>query len=77
VVPDLSPNIIAIQGGLYSQLHQTNSETECSGSGSNLTWAQPLQVLKVKAWDTVIDDGSSMPKLKENGKCKIPTAMIT
>ena len=35
---------------------------------SNLTWAQPLQVLEVKPFDSSIVDGSRMPRLMRNGK---------
>jgi hypothetical protein len=77
VMPDLSPDIIAVQRELYTQLRQADGKTQRPGSGSKLTWAQPLQVLEVKAWGTVIDDGSSMPRLKENGKCEIPTGVMT
>ena len=35
---------------------------------ANLTWAQPLQVLEVKPFDSSIVDGSRMPRLMRNGK---------
>lgn len=35
---------------------------------SNLTWAQPLQVLEVKPLDCALVDGSCMPRLRRNSK---------
>ena len=72
---NLSPDIVAV--------HETLSPHICSGirdgrplNRSNLTWAQPLQVLEVKPWDGALVDGSCMPRLKVNGKRAITSCDV-
>ena len=67
VMNDLSPDVVAVHDGFLPHI--------CSGERderrlkqSNLTWAQPLQALEVKPWDSALVDGSCMPRLKANGK---------
>ena len=62
VINDLSPDIVAV--------HKEFLADDGLGepSGSNLTWAQPLQALEVKPWGGALVDGSCMPRLKVNGE---------
>jgi len=64
---DLSPDLVAVHHDFLSHLHPGESD-EQRLKRSNLTWAQPLQVLEVKPWDSALVDGSCMPRLKANGK---------
>ena len=64
---DLSPDIVAIHDDFLPHIH----EKECDErrlKDSNLSWAQPLQILEVKPWDSALVDGLCMPRLKVNGK---------
>ena len=70
VMNDLSPDIVAVHGELLPHL----SRKERKGrhlNETNLNWAQPLHVLEVKPWGGALVDGSSMPRLKVNGKCSM------
>ena len=67
VMKDLSPDIVAVHEDFLPHILPEERETGCLEQ-SNLTWAQPLQVLEVKPWDGALVDGSCMPKLKVNGK---------
>ena len=64
--PDLrKPNI--------EKLHLDKDEIKRSHLNElNLTWAQPLQVLEVKALDCALVDGSCIPRLMSNGKPQKP-----
>ena len=59
---DLSPDIIAVHGDSLTRIQERKLQ------GSNMTWAQPLQVLEVKPSDNALVDGSCMPRLKVNGE---------
>ena len=67
VINGLSPDVVAVHDGFLPHIR---SEERDSGrlKESNLTWAQPLQALEVKPWDSALVDGSCMPRLKVNGK---------
>jgi len=58
IITELSPDIVAIHKDFLAN----------GGSGSNLSWAQPLQVMEVKPRDGALVDGSCMPRLKVNGE---------
>ena len=67
VIKELTPDIVAVHDELLAdtrpeELGKWNLER------SNLTWAQPLQVLEVKPSDGALIDGSCMPRLKVNGE---------
>jgi len=64
---DLSPDLVAVhQESLDS--FQPDEKVEDKLQFSNITWAQPLQVLEVKPWDNALVDGSCMPMLKADGE---------
>ena len=67
VMKNLSPDIVAVHDYFLPHLHSGERKRHCL-ERSNLTWAQPLQALEVKPWDGALVDGSSMPRLKVNGK---------
>ena len=67
VINNLSPDIVAV----HNKFLPTGGAGELDEwylKGSNLTWAQPLQALEVKASDGALVDGSCMPRLKVNGE---------
>lgn len=67
---NLTPDLVAVHND--SLLHLLPEERRTGFlNGSNLTWAQPLQVLEVKPFDSALIDGSFMPRLKVNGKLAI------
>jgi hypothetical protein len=67
VMNDLSPDIVAVHSGFLPHI-LPGEKAERRLNESNLTWAQPLQVLEVKPWDNALVDGSCMPRLKVNGE---------
>ena len=67
VMTNLSPDIVAVHNDFLPHIHSGERDQQCLEQ-SNLTWAQPLQVLEVKPWDSALVDGSFMPRLKVNGK---------
>ena len=67
VMNDLSPDLVAVHEGFTAHISLEESDKNCLET-SNLTWAQPLQVLEVKPWDNALTDGSCMPRLKVNGE---------
>ena len=64
---DLRPDIVAVHRTSLSHIYPDERQ-EKQLHFSNLTWAQPLQVLEVKPWDNALVDGSCMPRLKVNGE---------
>jgi len=58
IITELSPDIVAVHKDFLAN----------GGSGSNLSWAQPLQVMEVKPRDGALVDGSCMPRLMVNGE---------
>ena len=50
------------------QRHLRKNPKKVHPEGSNLTWAQPLQVPEVESSDDALDDGSRIPRLKVNGE---------
>ena len=58
---------MAVHDGFLPHINPEEREEGCLKK-SNLTWAQPLQALEVKPWDSALVDGSCMPRLKVNGK---------
>ena len=64
---NLSPDVVAVHDGYLPHIC---SEERNKGrlKESNLTWAQPLQALEVKHWDSALVDRSCMLRLKTNGK---------
>ena len=67
MMKDLSPDLVAVhQESLKS--FQPDEKDENKLQRSNITWAQPLQVLEVKPWDSALVDGSCMSMLKVNGE---------
>ena len=74
VINNLSPDIVAV----HNKFLPTGGAGELDEwylKGSNLTWAQPLQALEVKASDGALVDGSCMPRLKVNGEHATAVAM--
>ena len=67
VMNDLSPDIVAVHQDFLPHLLSGERAKRCLSS-SNLTWAQPLQILEVKPWDNALIDGSCMPRLKVDGE---------
>ena len=67
VMNSLSPDLVAVHREFLSHISPQERESNCL-STSNLTWAQPLQVLEVKPWGNALTDGSGMPRLKVNGE---------
>ena len=58
IITELSPDIVAVHQDFLAN----------GGSGSNLSWAQPLQAMEVKPRDGALVDGSCMPRLMVNGE---------
>jgi len=67
VISELTPDIVAVHDELLADT-QPEELGEWNLERSNLTWAQPLQVLEVKPSDGALVDGSCMPRLKVNGE---------
>ena len=67
VMKDLTPDVVAVHSDLLPHICSKERE-DMHLKESNLTWAQPLQVLEVKPWDNALVDGSCMPRLKVKGK---------
>jgi hypothetical protein len=63
----LVPDIVAVHEDFHARLRPNERNNGCL-KRSNLTWAQPLQVLEVKPFDSALVDGSCMPRLKVDGK---------
>ena len=64
---DLSPDIVAVHADFLPHISSEERKERCLKE-SNLTWAQPLQVLEVKPWGNALVDGACMPRLKVNGE---------
>ena len=67
VMTELSPDVVAVHDGFLPHIRSEERDEGCLKT-SNLTWAQPLQALEVKPWDSALVDGSCMPRLKVNGE---------
>jgi len=67
VIGGLSPDVVAVHDGFLPHICSEERDKKRLKE-SNLTWAQPLQALEVKPWDSALVDGSCMPRLKVNGK---------
>jgi len=67
VMNELSPDVVAVHKGFLPHI-RSGERNEGRLRESNLTWAQPLQALEVKPWDSALVDGSCMPRLKVKGK---------
>jgi hypothetical protein len=67
VMNNLSPDVVAVHDGFLPHIRSGERDKQHLKQ-SNLTWAQPLQALEVKPWDSALVDGSCMPRLKVNGK---------
>ena len=66
VTNDLSSGPAAVHHGFL--LHVCSGERdEHRFRESDFTWVQPLQALEGGSWDSVLVDGSYMPRLKANG----------
>ena len=64
---DLSPDIVAVHADFLPHIGSEERKERCLKE-SNLTWAQPLQVLEVKPWGNALVDGACMPRLKVDGE---------
>ena len=67
IMNNLSPDLVAVHDGFHPHIC-SEGRYKHRLKESNLTWAQPLQVLEVNPWDSALVDGSCMPRLKVNGK---------
>jgi hypothetical protein len=67
VMNDLSPDIVAVHDDFLPHLYPEERE-ERRVRKSKISWAHTLQVLEVKPSGGALIDGSSMPRLKANGK---------
>ena len=67
VMNELSPDVVAVHNGFLPHIRPEEDDEGCLRE-SNLSWAQPLQALEVKPWDSALVDGSCMPRLKVNGE---------
>jgi hypothetical protein len=67
IMPELSPDIIAVKKGFIRHLPGAD-ETLCVGSDSNMTWAQPMQILELKPSNRALVNGSQMPRMKVDGE---------
>jgi len=67
VMNNLIPDVVAVH---HDFLHNLSPReiAERRLKETNLSWAQPLQVLEVKPCDTALVDGSHMPRLKVGGE---------
>jgi len=65
VMNDLSPGLVAVHNGLPQLYPEEHEEQHIKHN--NISWAH-LQMLKVKPSGGALVDGSSMPRLKVNGK---------
>jgi hypothetical protein len=74
MMKDLSPDVVAVHGGFLPHMRSSERNEACLKE-LNLTWAQPLQALEIKPWDSALVDGSCMPRLKVNGELQQPLAM--
>ena len=64
---DLSPDIAAVHHDFLPQLHPEEREEQVI-KHANISWVHLLQMLEVKLLGGALVDGSSMPRLKVNGK---------
>jgi len=76
VMNGLSPDVVAVHDGFLPHILPEERD-KARLKESNLTWAQPLQALEVKPWDSALVDGSCMPRLKRNGKPAITLTMVS
>jgi len=67
VMKGLSPDVVTVHRDFLHNIGP-GEMTEQRLTKSNLSWAQPLQVLEVKPWDNALVDGSHMPRLKVEGE---------
>jgi hypothetical protein len=67
IMPPLYPDITAVHAEFLNHIPPQADGAGQLG-GSTLTWAQPLQVLEVKPWNSALIDGSYMPRLTANGE---------
>ena len=67
VINDLRPDLVAVHQDSLSHLNE-DEKKDAQLHISNITWAQALQVLEVKPWDSALVDGACMPRLKANGE---------
>ena len=67
MMPGLSPDIVAVHADFFDHLDEEERNEKWLGT-SNLTWAQPLQVLEVKPWNSALINGSCMPRLAVDGE---------
>jgi len=65
VMNNLSPDLVAVHNDF--KLDSKELERQRIGD-ADMSWAHPLQVLEVKPSGGALIDGSSMPRLKVNGK---------
>lgn len=72
---NLKPDIIAVHEDFLPHIRSKENE-DARLKESNVTWAQPLQVLEVKPWDNALVDGSCMPRLKVKGKLATPSRNV-
>ena len=73
---DLSPDIVAVHADFFDRLPQKDRDAKRLGK-SRLTWAQPLQVLEVKPWNSALVDGSYMPRLMVDGEQRVDICVGT
>jgi len=67
VMNNLKPDVVAVHHDFLHNLGP-GEMAEQRLKGTNLSWAQPLQVLEVKPCDNALVDGSYMPRLKVGGE---------
>ena len=67
VMNELSPDLVAVYDDFLPHLHAEARKEQCI-KPSYISWAHPLQMLEVKPSGGALVDGSSMPRLKVNGK---------
>ncbi|KAF9642206.1 hypothetical protein BDM02DRAFT_3193691, partial [Thelephora ganbajun] len=67
MINDLSPDVVAVHNGFLQHIC-LGEWNERHLRETNLTWAQPLQALEIKPWDSALVSGSCMPRLKVNGQ---------
>ena len=67
VMNDISPDLVAVHDDFIPHLHAEARKEQCI-KPSHICWVHPLQILKVKPSGGALVDGSSMPRLKVNGK---------
>ena len=75
VINGLSPDVVAVHNDFLPHIRSEERAKKCL-TESNLTWAQPLQALEFKPWDSALVDGSCMPRLKVNGKPAITSCDV-